>query len=205
MSEEEDGSSPGRPRGAATALYARVSTTDQHGAAQIARLREVEPAPDDRCYIDEATGKNMRRPKMERLMQEARGHHVRRILVVKVDRWARSVKDLVSSLEELRELGVEWQAVEQGIRILPDRKDATTNLILQVLGAVAEWEGSIISERTIQGLAYARTLCEHCGGPEGGPHQGHHYRPKHIGRPRKGGPDAPLRNPYAKPRGSPRS
>lgn len=203
MSEEQAGSSPDRHRGAGTALYARVSTTDQHGAAQIARLREVEPVPDNFCYVDEATGKNMRRPQMEQLMQEARGHHVRRILVVKVDRWARSVRDLVSSLEELRELGVEWQAVEQGIRIMPDRADATTNLILQVLGAVAEWEGSIISERTKQGLAYARTRCRHCGGSESGAHQGHQFSATRLGRPRKGGPGAPLVNPYARTRGSP--
>jgi DNA invertase Pin-like site-specific DNA recombinase len=190
-----------------TAIYARVSTVDQHGEAQVSRLRawcsSAGEEPPTLVFVDEATGKNMRRPQLERLMQEARGHHVRRVLVVKVDRWARSVKDLVSSLEELRGLGIEWQAVEQGIRISPDKNDATTNLILQVLGAVAEWEGSIISERTKQGLAFARTRCLHCGKPETETHQGHQYEATRLGRPRKGGVGAPLKNPYAKRVGSP--
>lgn len=141
-----------------TALYGRVSTSDQDGASQLDRLRKWAadsntPRTIVLAEVDSATGKNVRRPVLERIMAEARGHHVRSIAVVKVDRWARSVMDLSATLHELRDLGVEWIAVDQGIRISPDRADATSKLILDVLGAVAEWEASIISERTKQALA----------------------------------------------------
>jgi DNA invertase Pin-like site-specific DNA recombinase len=116
---------------------------------------------------DEATGKYMRRPGLEGIMQEARGHHLRSVAVCKVDRWARSVMDLSSTLHELRDLGMEWVAVDQGIRISPDRSDPTSTLILNVLGAVAEWGASIISERTRQGLDHRRRLGIRLGRPPG--------------------------------------
>ncbi len=156
-----------------TALYARVSTVDQDGGSQIDRLRKwadgAEPAREVVLVeTDEATGRNVRRPGLARVMAEARGHHVQSIAVCKVDRWARSIMDLSATLHELRELGVEWVAVDQGIRVSPDKSDATSKLILDVLGAVAEWEASIISERTRESLAYKRdTLKERLGRPRG--------------------------------------
>lgn len=152
------------------ALYARVSTTDQDGSSQIARLRAWADREGRQVTIertDEATGKNVRRPGLEAIMQEARGHHIRSVAVAKVDRWARSVLDLSSTLHELRDLGVEWVAVDQGLRISPDRSDPTSKLILDVLGAVAEWEASIISERTRQGLAHRKALGVRLGRPPG--------------------------------------
>lgn len=101
-----------------TALYARVSTTDQKGASQIARLNQW--AKEERRKvavkkIDNATGKNIRRPGIDLIMQEARCHHVNSIAVTKVDRWARSVRDLSNSLHELQDLGIEWVSIDQSI------------------------------------------------------------------------------------------
>ncbi len=153
-----------------TALYARVSTRDQDGSSQIARLREWAQREDRRVVLertDTATGRNVRRSGMEELMQEARGHHIKSIAVAKLDRWARSLMHLNSSLQELQQLRVEWIAVEQGIRISPDGSDATSRLNLHVLGAVAEWEASIISERTKESLAYKRSQGVRLGRPPG--------------------------------------
>ena len=154
------------------ALYARVSTTDQDGQSQIERLRAWAQASGGGYEVtlvetDEATGKNVRRPGLDRVMAEARGHHIHAIAVTKVDRWARSVMDLSGTLHELHELGIEWVAVDQGIKVSPDRTDPTSELILNVLGAVAQWEGSIISERTRQSLAFLKAEGKRLGRPPG--------------------------------------
>ncbi len=153
-----------------TALYARVSTTDQKAASQIARLNQWAKEKGRKVVlkkIDNATGKNIHRPGIDLIMQEARGHHINSIIVTKVDRWARSVRDLSNSLHELQDLGIEWVAIDQGIHISPDKSDPTTKLILEVLGAVAEWEASIISERTRQALAYLKANGKRLGRPPG--------------------------------------
>jgi DNA invertase Pin-like site-specific DNA recombinase len=152
------------------ALYARVSTIDQTGASQLERLRSWATHEGRHVVlerVDSATGKNVRRPGLSEIMAEARGHHLSAVVVVKVDRWARSVMDLSATLHELRDLGVEWIAVDQGIRISPDRSDPTSSLILHILSAVAEWEASIISERTRQSMAYLRSTGKHVGRPVG--------------------------------------
>lgn len=157
------------------ALYARVSTLDQTGASQLARLRTWAEAEGRNVVlerVDSATGKNVRRPGLSEIMSEARGHHITGIAVVKVDRWARSVMDLSATLHELRDLGVEWTAVDQGIRISPDKSDPTTSLILHILSAVAEWEASIISERTRQSMAYLKSTGKHVGRPLGSKDKG---------------------------------
>jgi hypothetical protein len=72
------------------------------------------------------------------------------VAVSKIDRWARSVKDLSNSVQEIHERHAEFHAIDQGLSVKPN--DPTAKLILNVLGAVADWEGSIISERTKDGL-----------------------------------------------------
>lgn len=180
------------------ALYTRVSTSDQDGSSQLERLRAW--AKDEGYSValeetDEATGKNVRRPGLSRVMAEARGHHIGTIAVCKVDRWARSIMDLSATLHELRDLGVVWIAVDQGIRISPDRADATSKLVLDVLGAVAEWEASIISERTRQALTYKRDVENvRLGRPKGAkdrkPRSNKGYLARYVGRavPPAGGP-----------------
>ncbi len=179
-----------------TALYARVSTTDQKASSQIARLNQWAKEKGRKVVlkkIDNATGKNIHRPGIDLLMQEARGHHVNSIAVTKVDRWARSVRDLSNSLHELQDLGIEWVAIDQGIRISPDRSDPTTKLVLEVLGAVAEWEASIISERTKQALAYLKANGKRLGRPPGSkdkfPRSKKGYQERYAGRhaPKEGG------------------
>jgi len=149
-------------------LYARVSTCDQDATSQIARLREWavrEGYSVGLERVDTATGKNVRRPGLESILQEARGHHIRLLAVTKVDRVARSVQHLAGIASELHSLGVGFYAVDQGIRISPDQSDPTSNLILNVLGAVAEWEGSIISERTKASLAHLKSKGVRLGRP----------------------------------------
>lgn len=136
------------------ALYARVSTEGQDPHPQLAKLREWATRNEHTiCLeaVDKATGKNMRRPGMESVMILVRQRHVDGVAVCKIDRWARSVKDLSNTVNEIHDRKAEFHAIDQGLSVKPN--DPTAKLILNVLGAVADWEGSIISERTKDGLA----------------------------------------------------
>ena len=135
------------------AIYARVSTADQDAGPQIVRLREWAQRSGFQVTLertDVASGRLVRRPGAEEIMAEARGHHVHAVAVCKVDRWARSLQHLAATVEELHRLGVEFHAVDQGLAVR--RGDPTAMLILSILGACAQWEASIISERTKDGL-----------------------------------------------------
>lgn len=151
------------------ALYARVSTEGQDPQPQLAKLREWATRNSYAVRleaVDKATGKNMRRPGMESVMDVVRQRHVDAVAVCKIDRWARSVKDLSSSVTEIHERHAEFHAIDQGLSVKPN--DPTAKLILNVLGAVADWEGSIISERTKDGLAGKAGRGRHwkdCGSP----------------------------------------
>jgi DNA invertase Pin-like site-specific DNA recombinase len=156
------------------ALYARVSTCDQSGAAQLARLREWASREGNEVAIervDIATGRHVQRPGFAEIMAEARGHHVHVVAVCKVDRWARSVLHLATSVRELHDLGVEFVAVDQGLRISRHRGDPTSALILNVLASVGEWESSIISERTRESLAHLKASGRRLGRPPKKPAQ----------------------------------
>lgn len=136
------------------AIYARVSTPDQDVEPQLVRLRDWARSGGHDVAMerrDVASGRLVRRPGQEEIMQAARGHHVHAVAVAKVDRWARSIQHLAGTVNELHGLGVAFYAVDQGLSVKP--KDATSALILNVLGSVAQWEGSIISERTRDTLA----------------------------------------------------
>lgn len=151
------------------ALYTRVSRESQDAAAQVTRLNEWAGRIGYTVHSlhgDTATGKNMRRPGMEAVMSLVRQRHVDAVAVCKIDRWARSVKDLSVSVHEIHDRKAEFHAVDQGLTVKPN--DPTAKLILDVLGAVADWEGSIISERTKDGLAGKAGRGRHwkdCGSP----------------------------------------
>lgn len=174
------------------ALYARnsvaprgwVPTAEQpeppgSWKSQLARLREWAPAHGFSVWLeryDLASGRRVDRPGLEEVMSAARARHVHAVAVVKVDRWARSVSHLAASVEEFHKLGVQFFAVDQGIAVR--KGDPTSKLILDILGSVAEWEASIISERTRDALqalkesgvrlGHPEKPCDICGGDRTG-------------------------------------
>lgn len=135
------------------ALYARVSTAAQDATPQLVRLREWARDGGFEVVaerVDVASGRHVQRPGMAEILRLARAHRVHAVAVWRIDRWARSIQHLASSVNELHELGVAFHAVDQGLTVR--KGESTSRLLLNVLGSVAEWEASIISERTRDGL-----------------------------------------------------
>jgi DNA invertase Pin-like site-specific DNA recombinase len=126
--------------------YARVSTTDQDLALQLAALRA---AGCERTFEEKASGAKEDRPELARLLGHARKGDV--LVVWKLDRLARSLKQLVLVLEDLGKRGI-------GFRCLAPAIDTTTpegRLLYSITGAFAEFEREIISQRTRAGLKAA--------------------------------------------------
>lgn len=150
-----------------TAIYTRVSTSDQSMDRQIRELRAYATARSweiVREVQEVASGASRRRPMREEVLQLARSRSVDAILVLALDRWGRSVQDLVLTMAELEALGVAF--------VVPGHIDMTTpmgRMLAHFLGAVAEFERELIRERVRSGLANARAKGKRLGRPEAVP------------------------------------
>lgn len=154
------------PSGPRVAAYLRVSTADQSTELQRRELEVYAAArgwATPMIYEDHgASGTTAKRPQLQRLMQDARARRVNIVLVWKLDRFARSLKDLILMLQELSELGVSFVS-------LKDNLDMTTSagrLMVHMLGAFAEFEASLIRERVRAGIANARANGKQLGRPK---------------------------------------
>ena len=147
------------------AMYARVSRPDENLENQLRRLRsyaEAEGYEVTGIYQDVRSGADANRPDLDRMMTDARGHRFSLILVVKIDRIARSMTNLHAMLVELEATKVKFHCVDQP-EVSTDTP--TGKLILNVLGAVAEFERELIRERTKAGLARVRAEGKRLGRP----------------------------------------
>lgn len=126
--------------------YARISTPDQDLALQ---LDALHAAGCERIYEEKASGAKEERPELARAIDHMRKGDV--LVVWKLDRLARSLKQLVLVLEDLGKRGV-------GFRCLAPAIDTTTpegRLLYSITGAFAEFERAIIQQRTRAGLKAA--------------------------------------------------
>jgi DNA invertase Pin-like site-specific DNA recombinase len=128
--------------------YGRVSTLDQHASIQ----RELlEAAGCERVFLDEGvSGAKASRPELDKCLAYLRPGDV--LVVTKLDRLGRSVKNLIELAENLRERGIDLVATQQQI----DTTTSTGKLLFTMLAAIAEFERDLIRERTMDGLAAAR-------------------------------------------------
>ncbi len=146
------------------ALYARVSTTDQHPEAQLDALRAYAARRGGAAgeYVDRGvSGAKDRRLALDRLLADARARRLGAVVVVKLDRLARSVRHLTALAAELASLGVDLVVLDQGI----DTGTPTGRLLFHILGSIAEFERDLIRERTRAGLAAARRRGARIGRP----------------------------------------
>lgn len=147
------------------AVYVRVSTQDQSCELQRNELDAYIAArgwTPYKVFEDHGvTGTNAKRPMLQALLRDARERRFDIVLVWKLDRFARSLKDLILMLQELSELGVTFVS-------LKDQLDLTTSagrLMFHMLGAFAEFEASLIRERVRAGLRNAKAKGKRLGRP----------------------------------------
>ena len=147
------------------AIYARVSTDRQTTDSQLNELREfVRRAKWKvyREYIDNGySGKNTQRPAYTEMLADARHRRFDLLLVWKLDRLSRSLKDLITTLDELGHLGIDFVSYDNQL----DTSSPSGKLVFNIIGAVAEFERDIIRERVRAGLANARLKGKKLGRP----------------------------------------
>jgi DNA invertase Pin-like site-specific DNA recombinase len=128
--------------------YARVSTDNQDTAAQVAALKAAKC---DQIFREKASGGRWDRPELHRLLDRLRQGDV--LVVWKLDRLSRSLRDVLMLMERLGEL-------KAGFRSLTEAIDTTTpagRMMMQMVGAFAEFERAMLRERTKAGIATARS------------------------------------------------
>lgn len=146
------------------ALYARVSTDDQHPEAQLAELRAYAKRRHVQTieYVDRGvSGRRKRRRALDQMLQAARHQDVSAVVVVRLDRLARSLVNMARLGEELQALGVELVSLHEGI----DTRTATGRAMFGMCGVFAQLEGDLIRERTVAGLKAARRRGVQLGRP----------------------------------------
>ncbi|MBO1926634.1 recombinase family protein [Thiomicrorhabdus sp. 6S2-11] len=127
--------------------YARVSTQDQNLDAQRDALQKIGCSE---IFEEKITGKQKDRPELNVCLRTLREGDV--LVVWKLDRLARSLKDLVEMISELDERKIGFKSLTESI----DTTSAGGKLIFHIFGALAEFEHNLIRERTLAGLAAAR-------------------------------------------------
>jgi putative DNA-invertase from lambdoid prophage Rac len=167
------------------AIYARVSTLDQHCEMQLKELREY-------CerrgwtisgeYVDTGwSGAKASRPELDRIMHDAGQHRFDAILVWKLDRFGRSVLNLSEQLARLNSWGIRFLATTQALDT--DASNPTSRLMLHILASVAEFERDMIRERVTSGLKnYREAFKQKRVGRDRHSHSGMNLT---VGRPRK--------------------
>lgn len=138
------------------AIYARVSTPDQHLENQILDLRKLAAQRGFEVvkeYCDRGiSGSKAKRPGLDALLADARRGEFSLVLVAAFDRIARSTKNFLEIVDELNELGIEFISAREAI----DTSGPMGRMFLTMVGSIAELERSLIVERIKAGMRRAR-------------------------------------------------
>ena len=159
-----NGGTPNDPKPKTAALYARVSTADQNCGLQLDELRRYTTQRFGRAieFVEiGVSGTQRRRPQLDALMQGARRRQFDAVVVWKFDRFGRSLKHLLDSLEEFGALEIDFISLTEGV----DTTTPTGQLLFGIFGAVAQFERDLIVERVRAGIAHARSLGKQVGRP----------------------------------------
>src|SRR5579864_5953370 len=147
------------------AIYTRVSTLDQHPEMQQKELVEYVKRRGWSLYKEYSdkgiSGTKEHRPALDALLEDCRRKKFDFIVVWKFDRFARSLKQLLHALELFRTLGVGFVSCTEAI----DTSLPHGEMLFQIIGAIAQWERSLIVERVRAGLQHARSQGKRLGRP----------------------------------------
>ena len=134
--------------------YVRVSSFDQNPE------RQLEGLELDRKFIDKASGKNIKRPELEEMINYVRGGDV--LIVHSMDRLARNLDDLRKIVFNLTSKHVKIQFLKENLTFTGE-DSPMSNLLLSMMGAFAEFERSLIRERQLEGIAIAKKRGDYRG------------------------------------------
>lgn len=146
------------------AIYIRTSTEGQENSIKIQKERLLEYCKIKNFEIYEIytdfgwSGKNIERPAFEQMMKDARNQKFNIVIVLKIDRFARSLMDCLINIEKLKKLNIAFMAADQPI----DTSSAMGQLTMQIMAAFAEFERAMIRERMLVGRQKAEqngTIC----------------------------------------------
>lgn len=155
---------PGEVR---TVGYARVSTMNQHLEDQTTRLSEFiiregyKPVGDPAIISEKFSGAKNKRAGRDKIIEMVKNHEIDLVVVTKIDRWARSLPDLIDTLQLMNDHEVEMRFIDQNF----DVSTSIGKLTLYILGAIAEFERSIILDRMQEGLMRAKLMGSRSGKP----------------------------------------
>lgn len=136
--------------------YARVSTVDQNTNSQRDALKA---AGCGKVVTDQVSGVSIKRPKLDKLLSGLQAGDV--LTVWRLDRLGRSLPHLIEVVRDLEAKGAHFQSLSEGI----DTTTAQGRLTFHLMGALAEFERSLIVERTQAGLKAARSRGVRVGRP----------------------------------------
>jgi DNA invertase Pin-like site-specific DNA recombinase len=128
--------------------YARVSRADEQDT--LAQRRALTQAEVDTIFEDKASGARWDRPQLQEMLGKLRQGDV--VVVWKLDRLSRSLKDLLHLMERIEQVGAGFRSLTEAI----DTTTAAGRMMMHMVGSFAEFERAMIRERTQAGLAAAR-------------------------------------------------
>jgi DNA invertase Pin-like site-specific DNA recombinase len=138
------------------AIYARVSTPDQHLEAQLYDLRDLAAKRGYTVFREfedrGVSGLKSRRVGLDAMLSSARRREFDVLLVAAFDRIARSTKNFLEIVDELNELGIEFVSAREAI----DTSGPMGRMFITLVGSIAELERSLITERIRAGMRRAR-------------------------------------------------
>lgn len=147
-----------------SALYCRVSTHKQNTENQKTRLLQYGLDKNLNFELfDEVESTRKTRPIKQQLLQKLRQGEYKEVIVYKLDRWARSSRELILEIQELIDKGIRFISISDNL----DFSTASGRLHFQILAAFAEFERSLISDRTREGLIRKKTEGAILGRPTG--------------------------------------
>ncbi len=137
--------------------YCRVSTDDQSLDLQKDALLKADC---EKTFDDKVSGSKSKRPGLDTLLEFARPGDM--LVVWRLDRLGRSMKDLIALISELEEKGIQLNSLTESI----DTSTSSGKLFFHIFGAIAEFEKNLIVERTKAGLSAARARGRKGGRPK---------------------------------------
>ena len=146
------------------AIYCRVSTTKQTTENQ--KIRLLQYATDNALKFDlyeEVESTRKTRPIKQVVLSKLRSGEYSGVVIYKLDRWARSSRELLLEVQELVDKGIGFISLSDNL----DFTNSVGRLHFQILSAFSEFERSLISERTKEGLNRAKSQNKQLGRPKG--------------------------------------